>query len=241
MVDVRKFTVLLIILLLFGATNNSMCFAAYITPIQRLDRIDLPQELNFAINDICTEHAYFMQAAANELGNFAIYTRHVNPKDNSDVDFNKVYIDLYHNDGKFMYEMTFTTPLDLAIELGEASVNIYFYDYMLIFDFLTQELSSYSIPEGVAVNSGLYKHLRSKSFVAGDWTYSCQKAIDGYIKLTRSNDTQEQILVEMPGNGNFWSRSLLVGGGFGAICITIVVWQFMRKHHKTGDGLREPF
>ena len=100
---------------------------------------------------------------------------------------------------------------------------------MLVYDFITQEASCYSIPDGAAISGGLYKQLRSKSFLAGDWTYNCKKSMDGYTKLTRSNTEQVQVLVEMPGTGDFWLSTILVGGGIGIITMLFVLWQFKKR------------
>lgn len=226
---IRKLTLLLIVAQIFLSTNLLSGYAAATDIIPVIEEIDLPQDLNFSVSDICSGHAYFMQAAANETGYFAIYSRHIDPDDYAKVDFKKVYIDIYRPDGGFLQELSFTTSLDLAVELKDKTVNIYFYGSVLVYDFTTKEVSHYAIPEGAAVNGSMYKQLRSREFTAGDWVYTCKKGFDGYVKLARSDGSQVQVLVEMPGASDLWGKVILPGGAIGIISMIIIVCQFKRK------------
>lgn len=191
---------LIVLLVLISLTTVS---ALEFAGIQVLDEIDIPENLNFSVRDTCSEeYDYYMQATAREDGCFAVYARQVN---RYGTDFEKVYIDLYDSDGDFLQEISFTTPFDLAVELTKETVNIYFYKSILVYNLETQELFNYSIPDGAAVNGGVYKNLRKKEFVSGEWTYICKKTSGEYTELIRSKDDQLEVLVELPGSGiNFF-------------------------------------
>lgn len=229
MLNIKKLLLLLFVVMMFISTNHILCFASEIEANLTLEEIDLPSNLNFTVNNTCTGHAYFMQASANTSGDFAIFSLHVDPNDYSTVDFKTVYIDIYRFDGSFLQELSFTTPLDLAFQLKENTVNIFFHSSVLVYDLTTQKLSHYAILKGDVVNDGLYKQLRSKEFTAGNWVYNYKKGFIGYVKLTRSNGNQVQVLVEMPGTGNLFGKVILPGSIFGIICIILAVWQ-IRKH-----------
>ena len=230
--DIGKKFLLLLVAVLFIFTNPSFVFASEIYTIPILEEIELPQELDFTINHTCSGHAWFMQAAANESGCYAVYSRHVNPNDYSKVDFKRVYVDVYRPDGSFLTEVSFMTSSDLALGLEDNSVIIYFYDSILIYDLISQELHSYSIPEGSAVNGEIYKQLRSKEFTVGNWVYSYEKGFNGYVKLIRSNGPEVQVLVTMHGNDLLWRKVVLPGCVVGMIITIIIVQQIKRKQYR---------
>ena len=179
-----------------------------------------------------------MQATAREDGCFAVYARQVDMDNRYGTDFEKVYIDLYDSDGDFLQEISFTTPFDLAVELTKETVNIYFYKSILVYNLETQELLNYSISDGAAVNGGVYKNLRKKEFVSGEWTYICKKTSGEYTELIRSNDDQLEVLVELSGSGvSFWN---VYFPGV-AIAVTGILFKELlkkrkKKMMKTGKG-----
>ena len=204
-------------------------FGIEIAPIKRLEEIDLPMDFNFSVSDTCSGHAYFMQAAADESGGFGVYSRHINPNNRSDIDLKKVYIDIYKSDGTFLQEVSFTTSLDLAFELAESAVNIYFYNFVVIYDRTTQGLLCYAIPDGSAIHNGLYKQLRSKDFTSGNYVYSCKQGLDGYTKLIRTDGNQSEVLVEMVGTLDSIWKVALPGCASGMIILLIAVWAAKRR------------
>jgi hypothetical protein len=229
MIKAKHVILLLILAIVLLFTNCLVAFATSAEAIPLLEEIDLPQNLNFSVSNICSGHAYFMQAAANENGEFAVYSRHVDPNDISKFDFKKVYIDIYRSDGTLLQELCFTTELAFAFAYEENAIKIYFYNSVLVFDLIAQELHHYAIPEGIAVNGGLYQQLRQKEFSACNWIYSYKKGVNGYVKLLRSDGTQMQALVEMPGSGELFRKVILPGGIVGIIWVAIAVWLFKRK------------
>lgn len=215
-----------------------MCFALETANNLFLEEIDLPQGLNFTTSESCSGHAYFMQAAANDNGQFVIYSRHVNPNDPSAVDFEKVYIDVYNSDGSFFQEISFMTPLDLAVEYKTHVINIYFYSSALVYELTTQELHHYAIADGEATNGDIYKQLRNKNFSAGSWEYSYKKGFNGYVKLLRSNGEQEHLLVEMPGTSKYSLKVVVPGIIVGLIGATLVMTRSKRRqsHNHSNQG-----
>lgn len=238
MIRARRLILSFILIIIYLSTNSLQSFASKIDTIPIIEEIDLPQDLNFTVNNNCSGHAYFMQAAASTSGCFLVYSRHVNPDNYSDVNFKKVYIDVYHSDGTFWQELSFTTSFDFAVAFEDNVVKIYFYDSVLNYDLTTQELHSYAISEGVAINEDLYKELRSKEFTVGKWTYRCKKAFGNYVALVRSNGEQVQILIEMPGMFSFFRNVIFPGSAIGIGIMAIIVWQFKRNQRNKKNSQR---
>ena len=216
--------ILYMIILIFCFVTCAPILPSAAPQIPILNEIDLPHDLEFVVNETFSRHAYFMQAAADENGCFVLYSRHVNPDDHSDVDFEKVYIDIYSASGDFLKELSFNTPLDCAVEIEGDTVSVYFYSSVLIYSLATEEIHHYAIPEGAAVNGDLYKELRSKQFSKGDWDYHYKKGVNGYVKLLRSDGAQTQVLVEMPGTSDAMRKVILPGTAAGIIIMIISVW-----------------
>jgi len=195
-----------------------------------IEEIDVPANLDFEVHSIQGEYAYFMQATARTDGAFAVYGRHWGADGN--VDLEVVYIDLYDKDGNFLQELTFRTPFNIAVELTDTSVNIYFYASLLCYDLETQSLHNYSIPENFAENEGIYERLRAAEFSAGNWKYICKKSFDGYTALTRSNEQQTQTLVQMEGTGNSFWNVFFPGLAIGTLGTIILVRSQKKKKTK---------
>ena len=70
---------LIVFSLLFQYSIVTFALGDHTVPI--LEEIELPPDLNFAVSNMCSGHIFFMQAAANESGYFAIYSLHVDPDD----------------------------------------------------------------------------------------------------------------------------------------------------------------
>lgn len=228
----RKHILSFVLIIICLSNNRLQSFASKIDTIPIIEEIDLSQDLNFTVNNNCSGHTYFMQAAANTRGCFLVYSRHINPDNYSDVNFKKVYIDVYHSDGTFWQELSFTASFDMAVAFEENTVIIYFYDSVLVYDLATQEIHSYAISEGAAISEGLYKELRSKEFTVGEWTYLCKKAFGDYVELVRSNGNQVQVLVEMPGTSSFWGNVVFPGSVIGIGIMAIIIFQFKRNRRR---------
>lgn len=206
--------------------------ASVIADIPIIREIDIPENLSFSISDYCSGHAYFMQAAADRTGSFIVYSRHVDIDNIGNTDFQKVYIDIYKPDGVFLQEISLITPLDCAVSLNGGFIEIYFYKSVLIYNISTQEIHSYEIPDGAAVESGLFSRLREKTFTSGEWTYSYKKGFNGFTGLVRHNNSEEQVLIEMVGTEKMlWN--LYIPSGLLAIVIVFLVLFFKANRHKS--------
>lgn len=192
---IYKLVVLLFVALIAFSFSGLTVFASGTESNYEFTEIDLPQGLNFTVNDTCTGHAYFMQAAANEQGSFAVLSLHVNPNDIQDFDFGKVYVDLYNSDGVFYQEISFETASAFVIQLETDCLNMYFQDSLMVYDLETRELTNYAIPPEAPEYGGM-EELRAESFSAGDWEYTCRKGVRGYVELSRSDGNQVQVLVQ---------------------------------------------
>lgn len=225
-VPFRTRVCLLTLLVIIVLMNSVSAYGAASESVPLLEEIDLPADLNFTVNGDCSGHAYFMQASASENGSFVVYSRHVDPENYTSVDYGKAYIDIYDPNGFFLQELSFDTPLDLAVMLTENTVNIYFYSTALVYDLTTQEIRHYAIPNGAAADGDLYSRLRSKRFVSGVWEYCCEKGYGGYVELHRQAGNQVQVLVEMPGTVSFAKNVTLPGAIIGVA--TVVVFLTLR-------------
>lgn len=234
----KKVVFILIVILVF---IHPLCASAVENvSVTVLGELELPSDLNFTVNDTCTGHAHFQQAAANENGMFAVYSWHHNPNNYKDFSMTKAYIDIYRADGSFCQELAFTSTQDFSVELTEETVNIYSYLSVLVYDLQTQELHHYSIEKGSAQSSGLNSRLRSARFTCGDWDYECKKSYMGYGKLIRSNHKEKQVLVEMAAaNDMLWK--VTVPGAIVGIGVFVLFVYLGKRRKGQGDGLREPF
>jgi len=223
MKSVKKTIFLFGVILLFISLTPFSVSALEVGGIPVIEEIELPQDLNLSVKNTCSEHSYFMQATADETGQFAVYSLYINPEDREN-NYERVYIDIYNADGLLLQELSFKTPFSLAIELMGDELNIYFYKSVLVYNIDTQEMQHYSIADGVAVNGGKFKNLRSKEFVKGNWEYSCKNSFHGYTKLTRSNGNQTQVLVEMPGEESIFLPAFLSSVVIVIICLATRNW-----------------
>ena len=217
--------------------NSFSVAAAEPETIPLLEEIALPDDLDFEVNDSCSEHAYFLQAAANSKGGFAVFSRHVNFKNGYDYELKKAYIDVYNPDGTFSQELSFFTTFDFAFLMDTDCIKIYFYQYALIYDLETRDLTCFAIPKGSLKNSGLYYQLNERKFSVGKWNYECKKGLNGFVELNRTNDTNTQKLLEMSGSSNLVLKVFLpaaIGGLIFAIA-SRKLWKRISKRHRPTD------
>lgn len=222
-----KRIVLLLFCFLILFSNTICVYSAENNEIAIGKEIPLPEDLAFKVNATCTDHVFFLQAAACPDGSFAVYSRTGKRYHPSSTDFRNVYIDIYDQNGVFQQELSFNTDSSLLVKLTEKTVKIYFYTNVLIFNRETQALKNYSVDRDAVINSGIFDSLKNEQFACGDWTYSCKKSLEGYTQLARSNENETQILVQMPGTGNTIWNTFLRGPLFGIAGIAVIV--FLRK------------
>ena len=214
--------ILMLIILIFISQQNISVLALDDHAGSTLDAIELPPDLNLNISNTCSGHKFFEQAAANESGYFAIFALHVDPDALADVDFQKVYIDIYQPDGTFLQELSFATRQAFALAMEENCVDIIFRNSILIYNFISQELAHFAIPTESEGNGLMYDQLNGKKFTAGEWEYTCKKGFLGYVKLSRTNGEQKQMLLEMTSN-QLNSLELIIPGAVGGLIIIAAV------------------
>lgn len=228
----RKTKIILSMLALLLVGLPTIVSAQSFGGIKTTGTYDIPENFNFTVSDTCTGHDNFLQVSVLESGRFALYTKYTDIKMNPDLVYKWTFVDIYDENGIFQEELSFYTEQDLAIELTEESLNIYFFDSVLSYDFFRKVLSGYSIPAGEAIQSGLYASLRESEFDRGGWHYICKRALHGYTALTRENQQQKQVLVSFSGTG-----VTLMNTAFPALMIGIVgfllYFLILKKHKKS--------
>lgn len=179
--------------------------------IEELGEVEIPTDFSFSVGTCSHEHLFYTQAAANEKGYFAVCMPHLDQNNLSENTFQKQYIDLYHPDGSFWKEISFSTQFDYTIELTEDFVNIYFYSYVVKCGLFDDAITCYAIADGAAMESGLTTLLRQEQFAQGKWTYQCQKTALDYTRLVRSDGKTEEIPINMPGQGAMFYFPITIG------------------------------
>ena len=192
--------VLALTCLLFLLPINAYAADRFRVPV--LELVDMPADFNEQINDSCSGHSDFMQVSAQDDGAFVVYSRSM--KDSKKPTFQQVFIDVYDPEGVFVKEISFMSPQDLAVEMVDDRVVVYFYSNVYVYDLREEETYYYSSSGDHDEQYGLFSILREQPFKAGEWTYSCSKSIfdDYYTTLVRTNGENEQILVSLDGDAD---------------------------------------
>jgi hypothetical protein len=195
------------------------------------------EAVGFTVSNTCSGHSSFNQVSVREDGWFATYTQMTGDgTEQLEGMFSRVYIDIFDSNGKLQKEITFAYSGNVAIELLSDTIDIYIKEVLLSYNWETDELLSWKIPENALTNSGLYLKMHKDHFQQGEWTYRCHRTTYGYAKLTRENDTRSEILLSYTGNGTRLGNqfvSPIVTGGIAAGLI--VLFGFLRKRRKRKD------
>ena len=181
--------------------TGCISFALSVADIPKHKTNVFPEDLDLQINKECSGHSYFLQADANEKGDFIVLShKEKYDKDNNDV-FKKKYVDIYGADGKFCFELVFTTTMDPALRLDKNTLYLVFYNNIVTCDIETQEINYYYIQGNKIWESTNSEIRQQEEFTVGEWTYECKRNIQlDYVKLIRSNNNQTDVLLEMPGS-----------------------------------------
>lgn len=185
--------------------SSSAAFASTFHGIETTGTCPIPADFQFTSSTVCSEHLYFEQVSARDDGWFAVYYRY-----SEDTGFRTAYIDIFDADGTFVRELSFQTKQDFAMELTDEGLLLYFYSFVISYDWDTEQLSGYTIPESSAIDNGVFSDLKQSKFESGGWTYRCRRKLYGYTQLTRENAAGKQELLSLPGNGmNVWNLFIL--------------------------------
>ena len=193
---------------------------------------DMSERLNITVSDTCSGHDYFYQIAATEQGSFIIVSRYTDIKEKMDLVYKQCFVDVYSQEGMLLAEISFYTEQDFVAELVNNTVKLYFYDHIILYDYITCDLYSYTTAPGESVENGTFDWLKRTSFSLGDWQYNCKKGFHGYSQLTRTKDNVEQT-ISFDGNRFIWRNTLLPGIISGGTIFAILLFAKTKLKKKT--------
>lgn len=160
------------------------------------------EEVEFTVSDTCSGHSCFDQVSLREDGWFATYTQMTGDGTQAQEGmFSRVYIDIFDSKGNIQKEIRFKYSGNVAIELLTKTVDIYLSHILLSYNWETDELEAWTIPEQSLTSSGLYFKLHADRFQQGEWIYRCHRTTHGYSELTRENGETKETLLSYSGNG----------------------------------------
>lgn len=216
-----KRTLLLISVIIFCITNNCcMSFAFSVSEIPKIKINEFPENINLYVNQNCSGHTYFLQADANENGDFVVLShKEKYDKKNNDI-FDKKYVDIYNSEGEFCFELVFTTKMNPVLRMDGDILCLIFNNNLLTFDIETEELNYYDIPGNELWEYTNSEISQEEEFTVGAWKYKCVRNMKiGFVKLIRSNDEQSDVLIEMSGV----QLKDFYGVFFGIVAIIIII------------------
>lgn len=176
--------------------------ASFLDELKYINEIDINTDFSILVSDTYTQNNCIVQAAANANGDFATmsyYFPHSQFANNGDKFFQKKFVDIFDNQGNFICELIFETKLDPTLRMAENYVYIIFYETVLIFDIDIREAKycSYEIVSMEEVYEELF--YKKNKFEVGEWKYKLAKQQSiGYRQLIRYNETEKQVLVDIP-------------------------------------------
>ena len=200
-----------------------VAYADAILSVPILGEREIPEDFLLSVSTVATGHRFFDQAVAQDNGTVAICSRFTESKQDA---FSRVYVDVYAPDGSFWKEISFTTQFGVTTALKDDFLNLFFYDYVVLIDLRTEEVTCYDIEP----NSFQESSLRQRQFRSGEWEYRCKKSIWGYKELIRSNGKCEQVIVSYPGMETTIAKTY-----FSAISVclpTLLLILFLKKCKK---------
>lgn len=178
------------------------CYASFLEEMKSLREIEIDTNFSVVISDTYTNNKCIVQATANENGDFCTMSYYVFDRQenyNSDNVFLKKFLDVFNNKGEFICELSFITELDPSIKMLDNKVYIIFYGSVLIFDFIDLDIKYYSY--NISSIEEVYEELfyKKNKFEVGEWKYKLAKQQSiGYRQLIRYNETEKQVLVDIP-------------------------------------------
>ncbi len=197
---IKRFVFLLGVIVFCFLHNSCISLALSVAEIPKYKAYEIPEEFKIKISQECSGHTNFLQADANENGDFALLCyKENNDKENNDV-FKKKYVDVYNSDGEFCFEFIFITSMQPAMRMDGNVVYLIFYSNILTFDIATKEINYYDIPGDELWEYTNCEIMQTEEFVVGDWNYKCKRNfLLDFVKLIRFNDNETELLIEMSG------------------------------------------
>lgn len=191
--------------------------------------MEIPEDFDFVVSETCPGHLFFQQAAAREDGWFVICSHYTPPADKGPGNFSRTYIDIYDEMGTFRQELSFATSQWCAADIQDDSVIIYFDFCIYIYSLETGELERFGTELYAAHDSGIATKLSRKKFTVGDWSYTCRDSFIGLVELTRTNGSEKQTLVKLPGTGLSNPKNIIAALSPGAVLLCV---RWIRKRNR---------
>ena len=183
----------------------------------------LPSVFSFSVQDQCSTHPYFHHAIAQKDGKIAVFSHHIDPGWGENETFTRQYVDIYHTNGTLAKEFSFCTQHTYVPALENDMLYLYFYSYVVVINLETEQLHCYDIEDAYR------QEPQPKTFQSGSWEYQCKKSLNGYVTLTRTNGTTEQVIADM--SGSVFPVGHYIGAILGAASIT-AAGVLLRIHKK---------
>ena len=226
----RVFVIMITVLCIISMMGSVSVLGVELNPSEAAEPSDVSDRLDITVSDICTGHEYFYQISATEQGSFIVVSRYTDIKEDRDLVYKQHYMDVYSPEGVFLAELSFCTEQDFAAELTNDAVILYFYDYIIVYDYFTGKLHSYPTSPGESIENGTYERLKKTDFELGGWRYHCKKGFHGYSQLTRTNGSMTQT-ISFDGNQLLLRNTILPGVLSAGVILAIFVFI---KRKKTG-------
>lgn len=224
--------ILLLILIVFMAIP---CMAA---DYEFSYSYEIPKDsIGFSSTNECTGHSYFEQFSVNQNQWVAVYYRYSKSNEKNTGAFSKVYIDLYNAEGSLEKEISFDSSQEIAIELTENAVLIFFQTHVMAYTWEDDAICGYQIAGYDSIRGDIFSELRKTEVTVGEWTYQSKRELHGYTTLTRENGSSKQTLIALPGTGFTTQRAVLTPLLIGAAAIAIAV---VIAHIRSANRKRNP-
>lgn len=194
------------------------------------------ESIAFCDTDNCSGHVYFEQFSVNRNQWFAVYYRYTEAGKESRSAFGRAYIDIYNAEGVFQKEISFDTTQEIAIEMTDSELLVYFQSHVMAYTWKDNMICGYQIADYESVRADIFDNLRKAELTVGEWTYTSKAALHGYTELTRENGNTMQTLVALSGTGfTIWNTmfpGLLIGVATITITIAISFSKFAKQNKK---------
>jgi len=113
------------------------------------------ESIRFSDTNTCSGHVYFEQYSVNLNQWFAVYYRYSETNGEDTSVFGRAYIDIYNAAGVLEKEISFDTDQEIAIELLEDVVLIYFHTHVIAYTWKDNAICGYKIANYDAVREDI--------------------------------------------------------------------------------------
>lgn len=209
--------------------------AVEIEDIKPLTEMDLPDEVGFYVSPVCFGHNYFEQADVDEKGNFIILSSCTEPASASENLFQTEYIDVYNENNEFICEISFTGTGNTVARISDDCVYIVMFNNMIVYDLAEETVAYYSFPGNSVWKNTVSDLSRGTEFTVGQHNYRCERDINlDFIRLVRSDEISEEVIIEMPGKENIFEKALrnVIIPYFVIIILIVVLITLLLKKYK---------